>query len=334
MTVAPRLSVREILYPRSVAVFGASEDKGKFGGRILHYLMRHRFAGQIVPINPNRETVAGLACYPTISAVGEAIDVAILAIPASSILPSVEACAAAGVGCCAIVSTGFAEAGEEGAAVQQRLVQLSRDCGMRIIGPNCMGLINPNHALALSSSLVLEIPEMRRGSTGLISQSGALMVSIFDRAHDAGLGLSTCVSLGNQADIEICDIFEHLIEDPATKVICMYIEGLKDAVRFASLAERAQAARKPVIVVKTGRTEAGAKAARLHTASLAGSYAVLGAICREHGVLVWMTSMRCSSPRIFWSAMAMPRRGVSASSRPQVAARVSGSIASQALGSA
>lgn len=283
---APRLSIREILHPRSVAVFGASEDKGKFGGRILHYLMRHRFAGRIVPINPNRETVAGLACYPTIASAGADVDVAILAIPASSILPSVEACAAAGIGCCVIVSTGFAEADEEGGRVQERIVQLARESGMRIIGPNCMGLINPNHALALSSSLVLEIPEMRRGSIGLISQSGALMVSIFDRAHEAGLGFSTCVSLGNQADIEICDVFEHLIEDPETKVVCMYVEGLKNAPRFAALAERAQVVQKPVIVVKTGRTEAGVKAARSHTASLAGSYAVLEAICRERGVLL------------------------------------------------
>lgn len=286
MTVAPRLSINEILHPRSVAVFGASDDKGKFGGRILHYLMRHRFAGRIVPINPNREAVAGLACFPTIGAVGEAVDVAILAIPASGILPSVEACAAAGIGCCVIVSTGFAEADEEGDRVQERLVQIGRDSGMRIIGPNCMGLINPNHALALSSSLVLEIPEMRRGSIGLVSQSGALMVSIFDRAHEAGLGFSTCVSLGNQADIEICDVLEHMIDDEATKVVCMYVEGLKDAARFARLAERAQAASKPVLVVKTGRTEAGVKAAKSHTASLAGSFAVLEAICRERGVLL------------------------------------------------
>jgi acyl-CoA synthetase (NDP forming) len=286
MSVAPRLSVREILHPRSVAVFGASEDKGKFGGRILYYLMRHRFGGRIVPINPNRKEVAGLPCFSSVDAAGEAPDVAILAIPAGSILPSVEACARAGVGCCVIVSTGFAEADEAGAAVQASLVALCRETGMHIVGPNCMGLINPHHALALSSSLVLEIPEMRRGSVGLVSQSGALMVSMFDRAHDAGVGFSACVSLGNQADLEICDFFEHFIADPQTEVICMYIEGLKDGQRFMRLAERAQAAGKPVLAVKTGRTDAGVKAARSHTGSLAGSYAVFEAVCRERGVLL------------------------------------------------
>ncbi len=283
---APRLSVREILHPRSVAVFGASEDRGKFGGRILHYLMRHGFPGRIVPINPRRDSVNGLPCFPSIEALGQPVDVAILAVPADSIMASVEACAAAGVGCCVIVSTGFAEAGEEGAAVQERLVRLSRETGMRIVGPNCMGLVNPHHALALTSSLVLDIPRMRAGRIGLISQSGALMVALFDRAHDAGVGFSACLSLGNQADLEICDFLEYMIEDPGTDAICMYIEGLKDAGRFRALAERAQTAGKPLLAVKTGRTEAGVRAARSHTASLAGSYAVFETICRERGVLL------------------------------------------------
>jgi acyl-CoA synthetase (NDP forming) len=283
---APRLTIREILHPRSVAVFGASEDRGKFGGRILHYLMRHGFPGRIVPINPRRDSVNGLPCFPAIEALGEPVDVAILAVPAESIMPSVESCAAAGIGCCVIVSTGFAEAGAEGAAVQERLVRLSRETGMRIVGPNCMGLINPHHALALTSSLVLDIPEMRKGRIGLISQSGALMVAQFDRAHDAGVGFSACLSLGNQADLEICDFLEYMIEDPGTDAICMYIEGLKDAGRFRALAERAQAAGKPLLAVKTGRTEAGVRAARSHTASLAGSYAVFETICRERGVLL------------------------------------------------
>lgn len=284
--VAPRLSVREILHPRSVAVFGASEDKGKFGGRILHYLVRHGFAGRVLPINPKRESIRGLAAYADIGRVGQPVDVAILAVPASSILPSVEACVAAGVGCCVIVSTGFAEANAEGAAVQERLVGIGREAGMRIVGPNCMGLMNPHHALALTSSLVLDIPAMRKGRIGLISQSGALMVALFDRANDGGIGFSACVSLGNQSDLEICDFLEYMIDDPTTDVICLYIEGLKDAKRFLRLAERAQKAGKPLLAVKTGRTEAGVRAARSHTASLAGSYAAFEAVCRERGVVL------------------------------------------------
>ena len=286
LSPAPRLSVRDILHPRSVAVFGASEDRRKFGGRILYYLMSRGFEGRIVPINPKRESINGLPCFPRIEEAGGGIDVAILAVPAASILASVESCAAAGIGCCVIVSTGFAEAGEEGAAVQARMQQLCRETGMRIIGPNCMGLINTHHRLALTSSLVLDVPVLPTGRIGLISQSGALMVAIFDRARDAGIGFSACVSLGNQADIEICDVLEYMIDDPETGAICMYIEGLKDAPRFRALAERAQAAGKPLLAVKTGRTEAGVRAARSHTASLAGSYRAFETVCRERGVVL------------------------------------------------
>lgn len=280
-----RSSVERILKPRSVAVFGASEDRGKFGGRILHYLMKHGFDGKIVPINPNRATVNGIAAYPEIGAVGEPVDVAILAVPQDRIVAALEGCAAARIGGVIIITTGFAEANEEGARIQDEMVSLARAAGMRLVGPNCMGLINPHHNLALSSSLVLEVPELHRGSIGFISQSGALMVAAYNRAHDAGVGFSACVSLGNQADLEICDFFEYLISDPATQVICMYIEGLKDGHRFRRLAHEAAKAGKPVLVVKTGRTEAGVRAARSHTASLAGAYSAFEAVCRDAGVI-------------------------------------------------
>ncbi|WP_137392170.1 acetate--CoA ligase family protein [Rhodoligotrophos defluvii] len=278
-------SVERILRPRSVAVFGASEDRGKFGGRILHYLMKHGFAGRIVPINPNRATVNGIPAYPDIRAVGEPIDVAILAVPQDRIVAALEGCAAAGVGAVIIITTGFAEADEQGARIQDEMVALARASAMRLVGPNCMGLINPHHNLALSSSLVLEVPQLHRGAIGFISQSGALMVAAYNRAHDAGIGFSACVSLGNQADLEICDFFEYLIADPTTRVICMYIEGLKDGPRFRHLALKAAQAGKPVLVVKTGRTEAGVKAARSHTASLAGAYSAFEAVCRDAGVI-------------------------------------------------
>ncbi|MCL4766173.1 MAG: acetate--CoA ligase family protein [Hyphomicrobiaceae bacterium] len=280
-----REAIGRILKPRSVAVFGASEDKGKFGGRILHYLMKHGFEGRILPINPNRSAVNGIPCFADIKDVPGPIDVAILAVPQDRVVTSLQGCAASGVGAAIIVTTGFAEANEEGARVQDEFVALSRASGMRLVGPNCMGLINPNHNLALSSSLVLDVPKLQRGRIGLISQSGALMVAMYNRAEDAGLGFSACVSLGNQCDLEICDFFDYLIGDPETSVICMYIEGLKDGRRFRSLAEQARTAGKPVLVVKTGRTEAGVKAARSHTASLAGAYEAFEAVCRDCGVV-------------------------------------------------
>jgi acetyl-CoA synthetase (ADP-forming) len=283
----PRLSIRDIVHPSAVAVFGASDNKDKFGGRVMHYLTRHGYAGRILPINPNRAEVLGHTAYPAIGKAPGPVDVAILAVPASALLDAVAECAEAGVGCCVIMTTGFAEAGgETGRERQRRLVEIAHRSGMRIVGPNCMGLISPLAKMALTSSLVLEIDRIRTGSIGLVSQSGALMVSIFNRAHDAGIGFSLCVSLGNQCDLEICDFIDYLIDDPETRAICLYVEGFVDGHRFLRSAAACQAAGKPLILVKTGRTAAGVRAAQSHTASLAGSYDVLRAACEKHGVLL------------------------------------------------
>ncbi|MGN6770690.1 MAG: acetate--CoA ligase family protein [Rhizobiaceae bacterium] len=284
-TIRYRLDAARILDPRSVAVIGASEDVGKFGGRVMYYMTKHGFAGRIVPVNKGRETVFGLPCVRHISE-AEPVDVALLALPPEHLVQAVEDCAQAGVGACIVMTTGFAEAGAEGERKQAALVDIVRRTGMRLIGPNCMGLISPHYRLALTSSLVLEEGSLRAGKVGLISQSGALMVSMYNRADDAGIGFSACVSLGNQADMEICDFLEHLIGDPRTEVICIYMEGLRDPARFLALADKARLAGKPLLLVKTGRTEAGSRAAKSHTASLAGGYDVFSAACRDHGIVL------------------------------------------------
>ncbi|HUK09859.1 MAG TPA: acetate--CoA ligase family protein [Stellaceae bacterium] len=281
-----RLSIREILHPRSVAVFGASDNRDKFGGRIMYFLTKHRFGGRLVPINPRRSEVFGHRAYPTVGEAPDKVDVAILAVPPRELAPSLADCAAAGVGCAVIMTTGFAEAGAEGAERQAEIASTSRRSGMRIIGPNCMGFINPSWPVTLTSSVVLETERLLTGEIGFVSQSGALMVSVFDRAAGDGIGFSACVSLGNQSDLEICDFLEYMIDDPASRVICVYVEGFIDPRRFVRAAARCRAKGKPLIVLKTGRTPAGVKAARSHTASLAGSYEVFRAICREHGVIL------------------------------------------------
>ena len=281
----PRIDAAGILHPESVAVIGASEDVGKFGGRVMHYLTKHKFGGRIVPVNKSRETIFGVPCFRSIGDAG-GVDVALLALPAHHLVAAVAECAEAGVKACVIMTTGFAEAGEEGARMQDELIDIVRRTGMRIVGPNCMGLMSPHHQMALTSSLVLEDSPLRKGPVGLISQSGALMVSIYNRADDAGIGFSACVSLGNQSDLEICDFMEYLVEDPQTSAICIYMEGLRDPQRFLAAADRARAAGKPVLLVKTGRTEAGVKSAKSHTASLAGAYDVFAMACAEHGVVL------------------------------------------------
>jgi acetyl-CoA synthetase (ADP-forming) len=281
-----RVDVDRLLHPRSVAVFGASDSKDKFGGRIMHFLLRHGFAGEIVPINPRREEVLGRRAYPAIAAVPSPPDVAILAVPGASLVSTVREAAAAGVGACVIISTGFAEAGAEGAARQAELAAIARESGTRIVGPNCMGLIVPHHRLALCSSVVLDTDHLPEGEIGLVSQSGALMVSIVDRASADGIGFRYGVSLGNQVDLEICDFIDYMVAEPHTHAICVYVEGLLDGVRFRRSLAAAREAGKPVLIVKTGRTQAGVKSARSHTASLAGAWEVFAAVCRAEGAVL------------------------------------------------
>jgi len=282
----PRIAIERILHPRSVAVFGASEDIGKFGGRIIHFLTRHGFEGGVYPINPNRAEIAGHKAYPRIGDVPAAPDVAILAVPPGRLVQTVSDAADSGVGCCVIISTGFAEAGAGGAEQQAKLVDIAARTGMRIVGPNCMGFIVPHHHMALCSSVVLNTDTLGDGSIGLISQSGGLMVSVFDRAKTDGIGMRYGVSLGNQSDLEICDFLEYMIGDTGTKAICLYIEGLLDGARFRDAAAACRRAGKPLLLIKTGRTEPGVVAARSHTASLAGSWEAFASVCRAEGVVI------------------------------------------------
>jgi len=275
-----------LLHPRAVAVFGASEDRTKFGGRIIHFLIQHGFPGRIVPINPRRKEILGHPAFGSLTDAPPGVEVAILAVPVSQLLPALEQCAAAGVGCCVIITTGFAEADEAGAELQQCVLDIAQPAGMRIVGPNCMGLINPGAQLALCSSIVLDTERLMTGRIGLVSQSGALMVSMFDRAAGEGIGFSAAISLGNQSDLEICDFLDYFVDDPATDALCVYIEGLRDPARFVRAAAACKRAGKPMIVVKTGKTDDGVRAARSHTASLAGSYDAFAAVCSANGVVL------------------------------------------------
>ena len=283
----PRISVDRLLHPQSVAVFGASEDIGKFGGRIIHFLTRHGFLGTVYPINLHRAEIAGHKAYPRIADVPKAPDVAILAVPPSRLVSSVKEAADVGVGCCVIITTGFAEAASDvGATQQAELVELSVKTGMRIIGPNCLGLIVPHHRMALCSSVVLNTDTLGDGSVALVSQSAGLMVSVFDRSKTDGIGMRYAISVGNQSDLEICDFLEYMVGEPQTKAICVYIEGVLDPVRFRRAVRACRSAEKPLVLIKTGRTEAGVVAAKSHTASLAGSWPVFEAVCREEGVVL------------------------------------------------
>ncbi len=292
-----------LLDPGSVAVIGASDDLGKFGGRALNGLIRHGYRGKLYPINPRRNTVMGLEAYPTVSAIPGGADVAVAALPAAMLAGSVRDCAQAGVRACIIITGQLAEAGPKGAALQNEIVGIAHEAGMRILGPNCLGLINVPASLALTPSVTMAVEALPRGGVGIVAQSGALMTSMFNRGHDCGIGFSTCVSVGNQADIEASEVFHALVDDPHTKAICLYLESLKDAGQFEAAARRARAAGKPVVAVKAGRTDAGAKAAASHTAGLAGSYEAFEAACRSLGIHICddpETSVMCADALLRW----------------------------------
>jgi acyl-CoA synthetase (NDP forming) len=311
----PRIKLSRIVAPRSIAVIGASDDVGKFGGRVVHYLIKHGFDGMLVPINPRRPTIRGLRAYPKVSACPERVDVAILAVPASSLLEQVEDCAAADVGACIVITGKLAEADAEGAALQDRVVDVARRAGMRLVGPNCLGIVNPVDRIALTSSLSMERDTLRAGGIGIVSQSGALMGTLISRAMDYGAGFSRGISVGNQADLDLCDFFEYLVDDPATGVICLYVEGVPDGARFLAIGRRARAAGKPVLVVKIGRSEAGARSARSHTASLAGSYPSFVAAASLAGMVMMddPTSMVLAADALLrLPRIAAPGRGIAA----------------------
>lgn len=284
----PRLSLREILHARSVAVIGASDDETKWGGRAFAILRKHTVCTEIYPVNPKADRVMGIKAYPSIDQCPGPVDIAMILVPASAIVPTVQACAQAGVGCAIVITAGFAESGQAGGELEQQMVQTARQSGMRIIGPNCIGILNAQTNMLASTAVALPvIDRVPAGHIGFASQSGALMGSMLARGVDVGAGFSGLMSLGNQCDVDLNECFEYLIDDPLTHIICLYVEALEDPQRFRELLARAHQQGKPVVVCKSGRSQAGVRAVQSHTASMAGAYESFVAICRAHGAYLF-----------------------------------------------
>jgi acetyl-CoA synthetase (ADP-forming) len=290
LAVTPNQSVRQILHPKSVAIVGASESEEKWGGRLLRYMLRHRHDGALYPINARATELMGLPAYASLQDCPGPVDLAILLVPRDHVLAAIEDCVAKRIGCALCITAGFAETGPAGRAAEEQLVATARAGGVRLIGPNCMGLMNAHHHLAATTGVVMgSIDRLPAGGIGLASQSGALMGAMLSRGVDVGAGFSSTVSVGNQSDLDLNDFFEYLIDDPLTEVVCLYMEAVKDAPRFTALLARAAAAGKPVCIAKSGRSDAGARAAASHTASLAGAWPAFEATCRRWGVYLFET---------------------------------------------
>ncbi len=266
--------------PKSVAVVGASKSPDKVGNRILANLINCGFRGPLVPINPTAKEILGRTCYPSLRDYGQSVDLAVLVVPKPAVMAAVDDCLAAGVQALIVITAGFKETGAEGAQQERELVQRCRARGVRLVGPNCLGLLNTAHQLNASFANIWPA----RGHISFMSQSGALMSAILDYAALHRLGISSMISLGNKADVDENDLLEALAADPDTNVIVGYLESIMDGDKFIRAAESA-ASRKPVIIFKSGVTQAGVRAASSHTGSLAGADIAYGAAFRRAGVI-------------------------------------------------
>ncbi len=279
---ARAMSLRSFLQPRSVAVVGASRKSETIGGMLMANLKRGAFKGKIVPVNPKTDTIEGLRAYPNLAAIGSAIDLAVVAVPAQSVEDVLAECARCGVRGAVVISAGFGETGPEGRRTEKRLVQLARGSGMRMVGPNCLGVLNTDPAVSLNATFSRTQPTP--GNIGMSSQSGALGIAILDYLRQLGLGVSTFVSMGNKADVSGNDLLCFWSQDPRTKVIVLYLESFGNPRKFARIAPEV-ARQKPIIAVKSGRSTAGNRAASSHSAALASLDVAVEALFEQAGVI-------------------------------------------------
>lgn len=279
--------LRRFFAPRRVALLGASEDLTKFGARCLKLLFDFGFAGDIFPVNPNRSTVFGRPCYASLSALPAVPDHVGIVLPARAAIAAVAECGRLGVPFATVFSSGFNELGTaESAALQAELVQVARAGGVRLMGPNCNGMINFVDGFALTSTATIAGGRRPAGDIGIVGQSGgATQVNVMWRAQELGLGVSYQVSSGNDADLDLLDYMAFMLEDERTKVVLALAETITDGVRLRALAARAAELRKPVALIKFGRTEAGARAAASHTGAVTGADAVFEAAARQLGLI-------------------------------------------------
>ncbi|MFZ5760813.1 MAG: acetate--CoA ligase family protein [Thermodesulfobacteriota bacterium] len=272
--------LESLFSPKSVAVIGASRTPGKVGHDILANLIKGGFTGPIVPVNPATTEVLGLPCHPSLKVYGQPIDLSVIVVPRDHVEAAVRDSLDAGCGGIIIISAGFKETGEEGAALEFKIAGLCRSRNVRLIGPNCLGLINT--ASNLNASFAGMMPD--RGKVAVISQSGALCTAILDQAASRRMGLSTLVSIGNKADISEVDLLKALARDRQTSVIAGYLEDIVSGDDFVKAAEEAATA-KPVVILKSGTTKAGQRAAASHTGVLAGADTAYGAAFKRSGVI-------------------------------------------------
>ena len=278
-------SLDAIFSPKAIAVIGASTTPGKVGYDIFANILKGGYKGTLYPVNPAAKSILTMRSYPTIGEIPDAVDLSIIVLPTGATLKAVEESVRKGVKGLVIVSAGFREVGAKGLEMENRIVSICREAGVRVVGPNCLGVINPLPRVSMNASFSARMPGP--GNISFISQSGALCTAVLDFAADRGFGFSKFISIGNKADVDEVDLLQYLHEDADTAVIMIYIEELRKGEEFIAMAKEVTSGSRPtpVLVVKSGRTSAGARAAASHTGALAGTEAVYEAIFKQSGII-------------------------------------------------
>lgn len=276
--------LRGLLSPKSIAIIGASADMNRVSGRPIRNLLRDGYQGRIYPVNPRYAAVGGLPCFPDVDALPEVPDLGVVAVSAERARDAIEALGRKGVRMAMVWSAGFAEMGEAGRRLEGGLVEAARAHGMRICGPNTLGLTNAFERMPLTFSQYADTP-LAPGPVAFVSQSGAFGTAMATSARERGIGLGYFISTGNQCDLTVASVVDAVLDDARVRVVVAYMEGLRDGTAFLAAAHKALQLRKPLIVVKVGRHEAGSRAAVSHTGSLAGDDAVFDSVIRQFGVI-------------------------------------------------
>ncbi len=280
--VAATASMRSFFEPRVVAVIGANRERGKIGSEILHNLLSAGFTGTIVPVHPSATEIAGLTAYPRVADIPGPVDMAVVVVPAAHVLAAVDDCISKNVRAICVISAGFGEIDAEGRAREAVLVDKIRRAGCRLIGPNCMGLLNTDPAVRLNATFSPVYPPA--GGVAMSTQSGALGLAILDYARRLNIGISSFVSVGNKPDVSGNDLIQYWADDPRTNVILLYLESFGNPKKFSEIARRVGRT-KPIVAVKAGRSRAGSRAAASHTGALASSDTVVEALFRQAGII-------------------------------------------------
>ena len=275
---------KSFLNPSSIAIIGASSNEKKTGSRIQRFLIAHGYKGKIFPVNPNRDNIFGLRCYPDLKTINEKIDHIFIALDGNKIIEAIKEAVSLNVKCATILSGGFSESGLEGAGLENKILDIAKKGNLRVLGPNSIGIINISDSVVLSANAMLELPNLKKGGLSVISQSGSLIGALLAHGNTRGIGFSKLISVGNESDLSVGEIGKMLVDDDNTDTIILFLETLRNSNQVAEMARLAHKSGKAVIAYKLGKSDLGQELAKSHTGAIAGSDEAFNAFIKYNGI--------------------------------------------------